>query len=210
MLEFFWSAILAKARSLHHQDGWFVYTTNERCWKCHGYIVFHNLLRVQAKVWVSLEHNFGISQMSHGCCCNLVECWARLSRLSWICQSVTCQVRSDDHNMSAHCSRVFLLLNKRSVCQLRSDDCANPLYISLLLIRLWRWGYKFSRKASCMLVSILYLSCVQNTISRGSVNIGLDDVVKTIVLQSEFSTALWVRSINCTSRRWPAFWHTCL
>jgi hypothetical protein len=41
-----------------------------------------------------------------------------------------------------------------------------------------------------MLVSILYLSCVQNTISRGSVNIGLDDVVKTIVLQSEFSTAL--------------------
>ena len=107
MLEFCWSAILAKARSLHHQDGWFVYTTNERCWKCHGYIVFHNLLRVQAKVWVSLKHNFGISQMSHGCCCNFVECWERLRRLSWLCQSVTCRVRSDDHNMSAHCRRVF-------------------------------------------------------------------------------------------------------
>jgi hypothetical protein len=123
------------------------------------------------------------------------------SPVEWGQMTITCQHTADGF---------FLLLNKRSVCQLRSDDCANPLYISLLLIRLWRWGYKFSRKASCMLVSILYLSCVQNTISRGSVNIGLDDVVKTIVLQSVFSTALWVRSINCTSRRWPAFWHTCL
>jgi hypothetical protein len=83
-------------------------------------------------------------------------------------------VRSDDHNMSAHWSRVFLLLVEESVCQLQSDDCTDSLYI----------GKHIS------LVSILYLSCVQNTISRGSVNIGLDDVVKTIVLQSVFSTAL--------------------
>jgi hypothetical protein len=51
---------------------------------------------------VSLEHYFAISQLSHGCCCNLVrECQARSSRLSCLCQSVTCRVRSDDHNMSS-------------------------------------------------------------------------------------------------------------
>ncbi len=49
---------------------------------------------------VSLEHYFAISQLSHGCHCNLVrECQARSSRLSWLYQSVTSQVRSDDHNV---------------------------------------------------------------------------------------------------------------
>ena len=53
-------------------------------------------------------------------------------------------MRSDDHNMSSHCSQVFLLLIERSVCWVQNDDCANLLYI----------GEHIS------LVSILYLSSV--------------------------------------------------
>jgi hypothetical protein len=86
------------------------------------------------------------------------ECQVRLSRLSWLCQSVTCRVRSDDHNMSSHCSRVFLLLIERSVCRVQSDDCANSLDIGEH-------------------TSFLFRSCIclllQNTSSRGSVDRGL-------------------------------------
>jgi len=129
------------------------------CWSYTGFVRILLECQFGKGKNVSLEHYFAISQLSHGCRCNLVrECQARSSRLSWLYQSVTSRVRSDDHNMSSHCSRVFLLLIERSVCWVQSDDCANSLYIGEH-------------------TSFLFRSCIclllQNTSLRGSVDTGL-------------------------------------
>ena len=94
-------------------------------------------------------------------------------------------MRSDDHNMSSHCSRVFLLLIERSVCRVQSDDCANSLDI----------GEN---------TSFLFRSCIclllQNTSSRGSVDVGSVDLVKCIILKSVFSPKHYGEECLLTSR----------
>ncbi len=81
-------------------------------------------------------------------------------------------MRSDDHNMSSHCSRVFLLLIERSVCRVQSDDCANSLDIG--------------ENTSFLFRSCIYL-LLQNTSLRGSVDVGSVDLVECIMLKSVFS-----------------------
>ena len=112
-----------------------VNSTNERCWKCYCYIAClpestRSISQHLGEPWLQL---YDLTTVTYGCRCNLVrECRARSSRLSWLCQSVTCWlrlswlcqsvtcwVRSHDHNMSAHCSRIFLLLIERSVVDYR-------------------------------------------------------------------------------------------
>ena len=78
--------------------------------------------------------------------------------------------------MSAHCSRIFLLLIERSVCRLQSDDSADPLCMSSMIAECIDGGANYQDRSSCMLVFDLFdlvSVYVQNTISRGSVDIRL-------------------------------------
>ncbi len=94
-------------------------------------------------------------------------------------------MRSDDHNMSSHCSRVFLLLIERSVCRVQSDDCANSMYIGEHTSFLFR-------SYICLLL--------QNTSSRGSVDVGPVDLVECIILKSVFSPKHHGKGSLLTSR----------